>query len=105
MALANAGWPEQQNIGAPVDPLCAFGERHHLCLGNTGYSCEVKAGEPLVRAQARLHTVPVDASGLALIDLMLQQGLQQPVPRPTPPCLTGRTGRRPTVLSSAGASR
>ena len=76
MAFPDARWPEQQNVGAPVNPLGAFGERHDLRLGHTGYSGKVKAGEPLVWTQARFIAVAVDAPRLTRIDFMLQQGFQ-----------------------------
>ena len=82
MALAHARRTEQQHVGAAVEPLVAFGQRHHLRLGHAGHGGEVEAGQPLVRAQRRLDAVPVDAARLALGHFVFEQGLEQPLPRP-----------------------
>jgi hypothetical protein len=77
VTLAGPRWPEEQDIGATVDPLRTFGQCHHLGLGDMGYQIKVEAGQPLVRAEHGFSTVPVNATHLALVDLMLQQCFKQ----------------------------
>src|ERR1700716_3298138 len=45
MALASAGWAEQQEIGTLFEPAIACGERHHLRFADHRHDLEVEAVE------------------------------------------------------------
>ena len=65
MTFTYSWWPEQQNIGTPVNPLGTFCEGHNLRFGHAGHRHEVKAGESFVRTQVGLYAMAVNEENAA----------------------------------------
>ena len=74
VALAAAGGPEQQQVGAALEPAVAGDERHDLGLGDRRHGLELEGVERLAGRQAGLGQVALDATAYALGDLVLGQG-------------------------------
>src|SRR5216684_7646486 len=72
MALAGAGWAEQEQIGALFEPAVAGGERHHLRLADHRDDLEVEIRECLADRQTRFGEMALDAATAALRLLGLQ---------------------------------
>src|SRR5215203_821947 len=71
MALAAAGWAEQQDIGALGQPHIARRERHYLGLRDHRHAVEVECGECLAGRQTCLGEVPLDTAAAAISHLVL----------------------------------
>jgi len=83
MALAAAGRPEQQEIGALFEPAIACGERHDLCLADHRHRLEVEAGERFADRQSCFGQVTLDAAATAIGDLVLGKRCEEASGRPT----------------------
>ncbi len=74
MALAAAGRPEQEQVGAFVEPGVAGGDGHDLGLGDHRHGLEVEAVEGLAGQQAGFGEVPLDAAAITLGQFVLGDG-------------------------------
>jgi hypothetical protein len=73
MALADAGWAEEQDVLASVDPGVALGEGDEARLADHRQDGEVEGVEGFAGRQARLLGVACDTPLQALGDLVLGQ--------------------------------
>jgi hypothetical protein len=78
VALAAAGWAEQQQVGTLLEPGVAGGERHQAGLAEHRHDGEVEAVERLVGRQPGLGEMTLDATPGPLGDLELGQGGEEP---------------------------
>ena len=90
MTLAPAGRPEQDQIGALVQPGVAGGQRHDLSLADHRDGFEVEGVEGLAGRQPGFGEMAFDAPTAALGHLMLGQGGKETRRRPT--LLVGLSG-------------
>ena len=96
MALSAAGRPEQDQIGAFLEPAVAGSDRHDLGLGDHRHGVEVEGVEGLSGRQPCFGEMALDAATVALGDLMLGQGGQEARCGPTFLVgLLGEIGPRP----------
>ena len=77
MALSAAGRPEQQQIGAFVEPGVAGGDGHDLGLGDHRHGIEVEGVEGLAGRQAGFGEMPLDAAAITLGQFMLGDSSQE----------------------------
>jgi len=70
MALASAGRAKEQEIGAPLNPAIASGERHHLRPADHWHCLEVEVGECFADGQSCFGQVAFDAATTAIGDLV-----------------------------------
>jgi len=79
MALAGAGWAEQEQIGAVFEPAVAGGERHHLRLADHRDGREVEGRECLADWETRFGEMALDAATAALRHLVLGERGEEPL--------------------------
>lgn len=82
MALAPAGWTEQQQIGAGVEPDVPCGQRHRLRFRHHGHALEVERGERFAGGQPSLGQMPLDAPARAVGGLVLGERGEEAGGRP-----------------------
>ena len=85
MTLPRALSPEQQEIGARLEPAVAGDERLHLGLGDHRHQLELEAVDGLAVGQVGVGQVPRDAPTAAIGHLGLGEGGEE-------------AGRRPALL-------
>src|SRR3954447_19578181 len=103
VALAAAGRPEQEQIGALAQPAVTGGERHHLRLRDHRHGLEVEAVEGLPGWQPGFDEMTVGAPATAFGDLVLGHGGEEAGRRPT--FLVGLLGKlRPSTLMAGRRS-
>ncbi len=73
MGLADPGRPEQQDVGAGVEPAVAFGECGDTGAADHRHGGEVERVEGLARRQARLGEMTRGAPVGAFGDLVLEK--------------------------------
>src|SRR6516162_807063 len=77
MALADAGWTKQQQIGTGLEPDIAGSERHHLGLRDHRYTVEVEGGERLASGQSSFRHMPLNPTPATIGDLVLGERRQK----------------------------
>ena len=82
VALAAAGWAEQQKIGALLEPTVACGQGHHLRLADHRHGLEVEAGECFTDGQPCFGQMTLDAAATAIGDLVFGERGQEASGRP-----------------------
>jgi len=82
MALAAAGRPEQQDVGALFEPRIAVGQRHDLRLRDHRHMREVEGGDGFSGRQLCFRHVPLGAAADAIGDLKFGQRRQEASCRP-----------------------
>ena len=65
MALSAAGWAEQEQVGAGLQPGVAGGDRHDLRLGYHRHGLELERIEGLSRQEAGLGEMALDTAAVA----------------------------------------
>src|SRR6266851_4542435 len=91
MALAAAGRPEEQDVGALLQPSIAGRQRHHLSFRDHWHGLEVERGERLAGGQTRLSEMPFDAAAATVGHLVLGERREE-------------AGRRPAHRPGAGTT-
>ena len=74
MALAAAGWAEQEQVGAFGQPAVAGGDGHDLGLGDHRHGLEVEGVEGLSGQQAGFGEMALDAAPVAFGEFVLGDG-------------------------------
>ena len=82
MALADAGWADEDHVGAFVEPAVAGTERHEVRLGEHRHGVEVEGIKRLAVGQLRLAQMALEAAPRAVGDLVLGEGGEQASGRP-----------------------
>jgi hypothetical protein len=103
MALAGAGWAEQEQIGALFEPAVASGERHHLRLADHRDDLEVEGRECLADRQTSFGKMALDAATAALRHLVLGERGEEARRRPA--FLVGLLGELFHISLTAGRRR
>jgi hypothetical protein len=70
MTFAGAERTEQQNIGTPVEPEIAGGQRHHLRFGEHRHRLELKGGERFAGGQPGVGRMALDPPAATIGDLV-----------------------------------
>lgn len=73
MGLSGAALPDDQDVGAWLDPGVAGGERHDVGFADRGRDDEVEGLERLAGSKAGLRHMTGDAPGRALGEFVLTQ--------------------------------
>ena len=82
MALADARWAEEEDVGPLRQPSVAGRQRHHLSFRDHWHGLEVERGERLAGGQTRLGEMAFDAAPATVGHLVLGERRKEAGRRP-----------------------